>query len=145
MYETSEDEEEEEEESVQGNDSTKSKYPVTNAMKANKGIGIGMNPSRDASPSRNIAPKKIELSDEGEIERLKEEINDLKDQNMKLKSKSAATSVSASGTTSHTGSSNSNDIEVLKTKIESLNVRLKESEKSMPRLPKPMVYPAHIQ
>ena len=134
MYGTSDDEEEEED-SVQGNDSTKSKYPVTNTMKASKGTGIGiaMNPSRDASPLRNIAPKKIELSDdgEGEIERLKEEINDLKDQNMNLKSKSAATSVIASGTTSHTGSSNSNDIDVLKTKIESLNSRLKESEKSM--------------
>lgn len=131
MYETSDDEKEEED-SVQGNDSTKSKYPLTNAMKANKGIGVGFNPSRDASPLRNIAPKKIELSDDGEeVERLKEEINDLKDLNMKLLSKSAAPSVIASGTTPHTGSSNSNDTDVLKTKIESLNSRLKESEKSM--------------
>jgi hypothetical protein len=130
--------EDEDEDEDKVNDSTKSRYPVTNAMKGNnKKMSMGNNLSRDASPLRNnilstIAPVRNNnnVSDDDEIERLKEEIDDLKDQNMKLKSKSAATSIITSSTT-HTGSGNNNETEVLKNKIENLNQKLKESEKSM--------------
>ena len=92
-------------------------------MKGNKNMGMGNNPSKDASPMRNsnlttTAPVKNNNN---------EEIDYLKDQNMKLKSKSAATSVITSGTT-HTGD---NETEVFQSKIETLTQKLKESEKSM--------------